>query len=213
MQENEVSLFLYHRMTVQFSHYPFLEPANPSVGQSVRSRAESRSPGLGVRTSKAGCALEAWAAPCSLAVATTPYSACSSVPVTAGGLTPPPLTQSSGRPSSTPAAQGLGGSPGPAVRLHLPAGGHRAPSHQRLSRHLRTSNPRPASRADAVSLAAETNRRRRWPQGANRQRGSSSPPIPQPQTLVAGGCLLFYSGCLEQIARGLQGPFCGLTFV
>ena len=50
---------------------------------------------------------------------------------------PPPLTQSSGRPSSTPATQGLGGSPGPAVRLHLPAGGHGAPSPQRLSRHLR----------------------------------------------------------------------------
>ena len=75
-------------MTVKFSHYPFLEPANPLVGQLVRSRAESRSPGLGVRTSKAGCALEAWAAPCSLAVAATPYSACSSAPVTAGGLTP-----------------------------------------------------------------------------------------------------------------------------
>ena len=75
-------------MTVKFSHYPFLEPATPSVGQSVRSRAESRSRGLGIRTSKAGCALEAWAAPCSLAVAATPYSACSSDPVTAGGLTP-----------------------------------------------------------------------------------------------------------------------------
>ena len=54
----------------------------------MRSRAESRSRGLGIRTSKAGCALEAWAAPCSLAVAATPYSACSSDPVTAGGLTP-----------------------------------------------------------------------------------------------------------------------------
>ena len=195
MQENEVSLLLHHRMTVKFSHYPFLEPATPSVGQSVRSRGGKPLSRPWRQDLKGG--LRARGLGCPVLPRRRSHSLlCLFLSSRDGRRTDPPrLTQSSGRPSSTPATQGLGGSPGPAVRLHLPAGGHGAPTPQRLSRHLRASNPRPASRADPVSLAAETNRRRRWLQGANRQRGSSSPPIPPPQTLPAGGCLLFYCGC------------------
>lgn len=203
MQENEVSLFLYHRMTVQFLTLP-LSRTHPLQGSQC-SRAESALQALAARL-KEGCAQPGLPYAPRVRKLLPTYLFLSSRDVQADWPPPHPelcalLPHRLHRASAAP--RGRRASP-PARRRHG------APSPQRLSRHLRTLTPGPA-----VACRRGYPLRQRpiaggvGPREPIGQRGRSSPPIPPPQTLVAGGCLLF----LLRMLRADRAWSSGTVFV